>query len=46
MSTSPSRLPTAERLISDMGAKMRDMLKWIGGKAVLVNMDVDFDTEA
>jgi hypothetical protein len=25
---------------------MRDMLKWIGGKAVLVNMDVDFDTEA
>jgi serine/threonine protein kinase len=46
LSTSPGRRSTAERLINDMGAKAREMLKKMGGKAALMDMDVDFGTEA
>lgn len=41
--TSPAGRPTAARLVNEMGAVAKEMLKKMGGKAALVDMDVLYD---
>jgi hypothetical protein len=43
LSSSTGRRPTAERLLKEMGLKARETLKKMGGKAALIDLDVDFD---
>jgi serine/threonine protein kinase len=41
--TSPAGRPTAARLVNKMGVVAKDMLKKIGGKVALVDLEVQFD---
>ncbi|KAF2827424.1 serine/threonine protein kinase-like protein [Ophiobolus disseminans] len=46
LSMSPGSRPTVLRLVNDMGQEARSMLKKMGGKTALVDMDVKFGTDA
>lgn len=45
LSMNPSRRPTVLRLVNDMGLEARSMLKKMGGKTALVDMDVKFGND-
>ncbi|KAF1920489.1 hypothetical protein BDU57DRAFT_534261 [Ampelomyces quisqualis] len=44
--SNPHKRPTVYRLINDISVVAKGMLRNIGGKAALVDLDVDFSTEA
>jgi hypothetical protein len=46
LSTSPSRRPKVERLLRDMVAGAKSMLKKMGGAAALIDLEVDSATGA
>jgi hypothetical protein len=41
--TTPDQRPTAERLINVMIPRAKEMLKEMGGKAALVNLDIVYE---
>ncbi|KAH7393997.1 kinase-like domain-containing protein [Phaeosphaeria sp. MPI-PUGE-AT-0046c] len=45
LSVSPSKRPTAERLMNDMGPEARRMLTKLGGAKALIDMDIKIDGE-
>jgi hypothetical protein len=46
LNKSPSKRPTVDRLINDMSMTAKQMLRKMGGKAALVDLDVDFEMDA
>jgi serine/threonine protein kinase len=46
LSSFPGRRPTVERLLRDMVPEAKIILKKMGGAAAMVDLEVDFDTDA
>jgi hypothetical protein len=46
LTRTPSRRPTVEELLFDMGAVAKRMLKIMGRKAALVDLDAKFGVDA